>query len=234
MPGYQRGKNIGNWNKSGPEPVGNQVRIVGGTFRGRSIRWSGDLRTRPMRDSVREALFNLVGGWVEGRYAIDLFAGTGAIGLEALSRGAAGATFVERHFPTARIIRDNIALLDPSLPAEIARSDTFFWVRQFVRAGQPRPAVPWIVFCSPPWNLFERRAADLVELMRSLIEVAPPKSIFVVESDEQFDPRGLPDFDSWRIRHYPPALLCILRPSLADSAIDELPGTDWAAPKTGP
>lgn len=220
MPRFYRGKNLDNLNQPGPEPVGNGLRIVGGTFRGRTIRWSGDQRTRPMKDSVREALFNLVGGWVPGRHAIDLFAGTGAIGLEALSRGAVAATLVERHFPTARIIRENIETLDPTLPAEICKSDSFFWVRQFVKPGAKRPTVPWLVFCSPPWNLFERRADELVEMVRSLIEVAPAKSIFVVESDDSFDPSTLPEADAWRIRHYPPALLCILRPDLADSAID--------------
>ena len=69
-------------------PVG--VRIIGGKFRGRKLEYSGDPRTRPMKDRVREALFNLLGHGVEGKVAIDLFAGTGALALEALSRGRRG------------------------------------------------------------------------------------------------------------------------------------------------
>lgn len=206
-----------------PGAAASQLRIIGGQFRGRSIRWSGDLRTRPMKDSIREALFNLIGGWIPGRHAIDLFAGTGAIGLEALSRGAVGATLVERHFPTARIIRENVESLGDGLPVEIVKSDTFFWVRQFVKAGVPRPDVPWAVFCSPPWNLFQRRAADIIELLTALMAVAPPESVFAVESDDQFDPLELPRSEAWRIRHYPPALLSILRPDPVD-----LPGDDEA------
>ena len=69
------------------------------------------LRMRPMKDRVREAIFNLIGPAIRGKHAMDLFAGTGALGLEALSRGADRATFIEQHFPTAKIIRQNIAAL---------------------------------------------------------------------------------------------------------------------------
>src|SRR5271165_4697735 len=77
------------------------VRIIGGKFRRRKLEYSGDLRTRPMKDRVREALFNLLGTAVEGKLAIDLFAGTGALALEAISREATRAIFIERHQPTA-------------------------------------------------------------------------------------------------------------------------------------
>jgi len=90
-------------------PVG--VRIIGGSFRGRKLEYSGDLRTRPMKDRVREALFNLLSNAVKGKVAIDLFAGTGALALEALSRGASRAVFIERHRPTAQAILRNSATL---------------------------------------------------------------------------------------------------------------------------
>ena len=82
------------------------VRIIGGHLRGRLLPFPVDPRTRPMKDRVREAVFNLVGPTVVGSYAIDLFAGTGVLGIEAVSRGAASATLIERHFPTARAIVD--------------------------------------------------------------------------------------------------------------------------------
>src|SRR6185369_13778531 len=86
---------------SGEVPVVG-LRIIGGKLRGRKLQYSGDLRTRPMKDRVREAVFNLLGPGVKGSHAIDLFAGTGALGLEAISRGAAQATLIERHLPTSR------------------------------------------------------------------------------------------------------------------------------------
>src|SRR5208282_4422218 len=90
-------------------PVG--VRIIGGKFRGRKLEYSGDLRTRPMKDRVRESLFNLLSTAVKGKVAIDLFAGTGALALEALSRGASRAVLIERHRPTAETIRRNATTL---------------------------------------------------------------------------------------------------------------------------
>ena len=94
------------------ERIAATLRIIGGKFSRRRLKYTGDPRTRPMKDRVREALFNLVGPSVIGSHAIDLFAGTGALGLEALSRGAARATFIERHYPTADTIKENIASLD--------------------------------------------------------------------------------------------------------------------------
>ena len=75
------------------KPVG--VRIIAGQFRGRKLLYAVDPRTRPMKDRVRQALFNRLGPAVQGKVAIDLFAGTGALGFEALSRGAARAVLVE-------------------------------------------------------------------------------------------------------------------------------------------
>src|SRR5262245_27839595 len=86
-------------------------RIIGGALRGRKLIYTGDPRTRPMKDRVREALFNRLSTSVRNKHAIDLFAGTGALGLEAMSRGASGATLVDRHFPTAELIRQNAASL---------------------------------------------------------------------------------------------------------------------------
>src|ERR1041384_2997332 len=80
------------------------VRIIGGTFRGRRLQYHGDPVVRPMKHRTREAIFNLVSTECAGRHAIDLFAGTGALGLEALSRGAASATFIEKHVPWARVV----------------------------------------------------------------------------------------------------------------------------------
>src|ERR1041384_3149877 len=88
-----------------PSSPASELRIIGGDMRGRKIGYHGDPRTRPMKDRVREAVFNLVES--DGVYAIDLFAGTGALGLEAISRGASGALFIERHFPTARLVEQN-------------------------------------------------------------------------------------------------------------------------------
>ena len=91
-----------------------ELRIIGGTWRSRRIRFPGGPELRPTPDRVRETLFNWLGSWVEGRRVLDLFAGSGALGLEALSRGAAEAVFVERSRVAADALRANAAALGAS------------------------------------------------------------------------------------------------------------------------
>lgn len=188
-----------------PEPT--TLRIIGGRFRGRKLIYSGDPRTRPMKERVREAVFNLVGPSVEGTHAIDLFAGTGALALEALSRGAASATLVEQHFPSARAIRDNLAALGLEHAAEVIAADTFRWAR---RARLPADR-PWLVFCSPPYLYYATRGEEIVAMLQDLIEAAPAASIFVVESDRRLDVAQLPRAAAWDHRAYPPARVGMYR-----------------------
>jgi 16S rRNA (guanine966-N2)-methyltransferase len=189
------------------ERAASPPRIVGGEFRGRKLHYSGDERVRPMKDRVREAVFNLIGPSVRGLHAIDLFAGTGALGLEALSRGAATATFVERHFPTAAIIRQNVAELGVADRSTILPANVLLWSRRMPEL----PSGPWLVFCSPPWDLFVNERDAMLALLNALVDSAPPGSQLVVEADERFDLRLLPRPDEWQIRAYPPAIVGILR-----------------------
>ena len=184
-------------------PVG--VRIIGGKFRGRKLEYSGDLRTRPMKDRVREALFNLLGHGVEGKVVIDLFAGTGALALEALSRGASRAVLIERHRPTAETIRRNSITLGVETIVDVTSADTFLWARRLPDLG----AAPWLVFCSPPYEFYVARKDDILQLLNHLIQTSPPDSLFAVESDNRFDFCELPEAERWDIRPYPPAILGI-------------------------
>jgi 16S rRNA (guanine966-N2)-methyltransferase len=187
------------------EPVG--LRIIGGRFRGRKLRYGGDLRVRPMKDRVREAVFNLLGDAARGRHAVDLFAGTGALGLEALSRGAARATFIEQHYPTARIIRENIAVLGVEQSSEVISGNVFLRARWEHALG----AAPWLVFASPPYEFYRVRTEEMLELLGGLVRAAPADSVFVVEADRQFDFRLLPEAADWDVREYPPAVVGIYR-----------------------
>ena len=207
----KRGKHLKNWNSNQAQAPQGKLRIIGGTFRGRIIDYSGDPVTRPMKDNIREALFNLVGGWVKEKAVFDLFAGTGAIGLEAISRGATAATMIERHFPTVKIIEQNIQTLDVSQSAQVHASDTFFWVRKFIKEPANHPSTPWMVFCCPPYDFFVDRTEELMTMLESLIALAPAESIFVVESDRRFEHTQLPLADEWVIREYSPAVIATLK-----------------------
>jgi 16S rRNA (guanine966-N2)-methyltransferase len=189
----------------GPQrrPVG--LRIVGGRFRGRRLLYTGDPRVRPMKDRLREAIFDRIGPAIKDKHAIDLFAGTGALGLEALSRGAARATLIEQHFPTAEIIRRNMVALGVEQLARVVTADVFVWHERRPELG---PAA-WAVFCSPPYDFYVERAGRMLELIAGLIGTAPAGSIFVVESDARFDFGLLPEPKAWDVRSYPPALVGI-------------------------
>jgi 16S rRNA (guanine966-N2)-methyltransferase len=160
-----------------------------------------------MKDRLREAVFNLIGTDIKGSHAIDLFAGTGALGLESMSRGASRATFIEQHYPTAAIIEKNIAVLELGDSTEVVPGNTFIWFQRHPKLSQS----PWVVFCSPPYDFYVERTAEVLELLSGMIAAAPSKSVFAVEADERFDFKLLPEAEKWDVRTYPPAVLGIMQ-----------------------
>jgi len=186
------------------ETVG--LRIVGGKLRGRSLAYSGDERTRPMKDRVRESVFNLLGPGVVGTHAIDLFAGTGALGLEAISRGAVRATLIERHLPTCKLIASNAEKLGIGGQVDVQFADTFKWNK----LDQLPADRPWVVFCSPPFEFYVSRREEMLQLIERLHAAAPSGSLFAVEADERFDFGLLPDPAAWDVRTYLPAMVGVL------------------------
>lgn len=202
------------------------VRIIGGTLRGRLLEYSGDERTRPMKDRVRESVFNLIGPAVVGKHALDLFAGTGALGLEALSRGASFATFIERHYPTSQVIKNNARKLGIEEKCDIVFGDAFLWTRRTLAPADPhklkssvsslksqisnlKSPTPWLVFCSPPYEFYVSRLEEMLAMIQSLWSAAPAESQFVVEADERFDFALLPQPEKWDVRSYPPARVAL-------------------------
>jgi 16S rRNA (guanine966-N2)-methyltransferase len=182
------------------------LRIIGGSLRGRRIEYSGDPRTRPMKDRVREAIFNLLGPGITGKHAIDLFAGTGALGFEAISRGAARATLIDRHFPTADLIRKNAASLGIAGRCEVVAADTFFWATQ----RMPSFMGPVAAFVSPPYGFYVERLEEMLSLIQAVLARAEAGGVLVVEADERFDFGRLPHAERWDIRAYSPAVVGIL------------------------
>jgi len=202
---------------SGDGPRDPEIRIIGGTFGGRKLRYHGNPVVRPMKHRVREAIFNLISTESTGRHAIDLFSGTGALGLEALSRGATSATFIEKHVPSAHVVQENIAELGIADRVTLRITSAFLWSKRDLDSaddGPPRD-LPWLVFCSPPYSFYVEREEETLELIRRLAAAAPAGSTLVIESDERFN------FDvltagselEWDVREYPPARVGIWRPA---------------------
>jgi 16S rRNA (guanine966-N2)-methyltransferase len=165
-----------------------------------------------MKDRVRESVFNLLGTQVIGSHAIDLFAGTGALGLEAISRGAACATFIERHLPTVKLIEQNIAALGVGDRTSVVFGDAFGWSAAY----EPTDAAPLTVFCSPPYDFYVERRQQMMELIARWIKLSPAGSQIVVEADERFDFQSLVEPDKWDRRAYPPAVVGIYEKATYD------------------
>jgi len=172
-----------------------------------------------MKHRTREAIFNLISTDCRGRHAIDLFAGTGALGLEALSRGATGATLIENHVPSARVVEENIRMLGVRDRATLLVTSAFLWARRDMPAVAAARAAKesWLVFCSPPYLFYHERQTAMLELIQCIQRHAPAKSILIVEADEKFDFDLLnetisPDqAEQWELRNYPPAVIGIWR-----------------------
>jgi 16S rRNA (guanine966-N2)-methyltransferase len=125
-----------------------QLRIIGGQWRGRKLLFPGEPGLRPSPDRVRETLFNWLMRDIAGARCLDLFAGSGALGLEALSRGASYCTFVDRSGAATRAIGDHLRTLQCTA-ASVANSDVGIWLQQV--PAQARQAFD-VVFLDPPFH----------------------------------------------------------------------------------
>lgn len=134
----------------------NQLRIIGGQWRSRRLEFPDLPGLRPTPDRVRETLFNWLAPILPGAHCLDLFAGSGALGLEALSRGAAETLFVEQHPQAVGALRENLARLNAQ-GGRVELADALAWLRQ--------PGTPFeIVFLDPPFD------AGLLEPACALLE----------------------------------------------------------------
>jgi 16S rRNA (guanine966-N2)-methyltransferase len=161
------------------------LRITGGELRGRRVRWSRNPSLRPTTDRVRESVFAVLEEDLPGAAVLDLFAGTGIVGLEALSRGAARVTFVDSHGPALRRIEDALRELHvPSERAETVRADA----RSFLKRSSRGPDFFDIIFSDPPYESL--LGADCLELLGS--RRSPGFGVYVWEraAEEDVEPEG--------------------------------------------
>ncbi|MGH3127550.1 MAG: 16S rRNA (guanine(966)-N(2))-methyltransferase RsmD [Gaiellaceae bacterium] len=155
------------------------MRIVAGSRRGHRIAAPKGAFTRPTSDRVREALFSIVGP-VDGAAALDLFAGSGALGLEALSRGAVSCVFVERDREAARAIQANLEKLRFTGATVVARD-----VASALRDDRERGRRYDLVLADPPYEDWETHARTLAGL---LPDVLTEDAIVVVETADRIEP----------------------------------------------
>lgn len=166
------------------------MRITGGEARGIPLALPKGDAVRPATDAMRQAVFSSIASRVPGAWFLDLFAGSGAYGLEALSRGAAGGTFVERNPKAAACIRENIAAVCKSL----RRGSEDLQVLQLDATSATATAavpVPDLVFIDPPYDAIEQVAPVLfAHLAVLLAEKTDPVIVFEMPGEIDLRPEG--------------------------------------------
>lgn len=134
------------------------IRVIGGSAKGRRLKLAPGNSTRPVMDRVKEALFNILGRRVVGAAFLDLFAGTGSVGIEALSRGAQRCVFVETDRAAVQTIRDNLALTKLAERAVIRRVDVFDFLQR-----PPNQTFDFIYVAPPQYQDLWLRTLDMLD-----------------------------------------------------------------------
>ena len=160
------------------------MRVIAGKFRSRPLQGPGALRLRPTSDRLRETLFNVLGPSLEDSLFVDLFAGTGAVGIEAISRGARETIFVESNPKAARLIRQNLKSLD-IFAAELIEAPAIRGLEKMAA----RHLLADFIFLDPPYEKTTEYEQVLAFLNAS--HLIAPRGIVIVE---HFRKTELPEF----------------------------------------
>jgi 16S rRNA (guanine966-N2)-methyltransferase len=175
-----------------------QVRIVAGSLRGRKLTVVVHEGMRPTPQLVREALFSILGNAVPGRVFYDVFAGTGVVGLESVSRGATSARLIEKDPKQVTAIQKYADEFGIGDKVQVLRADAYRWAERWVPPG----TAPVNLFLSPPFPDLSEKAEDFLGLVRLLLEKAPDESVLTIQAEDGFPVDRLPDLPAWDVRKY--------------------------------
>jgi 16S rRNA (guanine(966)-N(2))-methyltransferase RsmD len=174
-----------------------QLRIVAGSLKGRKLTVNVSEALRPTPQMVREALFSILGNAVPGRAFYDVFAGTGINGMEAVSRGASLAVFLERDFRLISELERNLDAFGIRDQTRIVRGDVYRWIERW----QP-PKEPVNLFLSPPFADLDDKPKEMLTLVTLLRERLPVGSVIVLQLEQGQFLEELPDREDWDERKY--------------------------------
>lgn len=184
------------------------MRITGGEFCGRNLAVPKSDAVRPTQDRVRESVFAMLFTEIPGAEFLDLFAGSGAVGLEALSRGASRAVFVEASVRHVKTLKANLdAMLKDTVRerSDVAVCDAYRWLERYSGGGFD------IAFADPPYALGEERGYESVLSTLAGRSVVKPGGLFVAEMTAVQSSVEVPGWDLVRDRRYGKTRICIWR-----------------------
>lgn len=179
------------------------MRVIGGTARGRLLQSPKGNRIRPTSDRVKEALFNIITSRVNEARVLDLFAGTGSLGIEALSRGAAWAVFVDWDWDSIRLIRKNLELTGLSARAEVYRQDVLQALPLLQRKGKSFD----LIFLDPPYR--EEKGKMVLEQLAQRKLLVPGGMAVVEHGCREVLAAEIADLCLWRQRQYGDTVLSL-------------------------
>ena len=151
-----------------------QLRIIGGKYKGRKLAAFRGQSVRPTSDRVRESLFNILSVAWEGKTVLDLFAGTGGLGIEAISRGACRVVFIENHLHAIRVLEKNIATFDLTSCCEVLKCSV---EKGIYLVGKSNPSFD-VIFLDPP---YDEGLADTALSLLGTSDILDADGIVVVE-----------------------------------------------------
>ncbi len=182
-----------------------EVRIVAGSLRGRKLACAVHSGLRPTPQMVREACFSILGNAIPDRLFVDVFSGTGVVGMEAISRGARQTVFVEKDPRSSATIEQYLQRFGIAPRAQVFKTDAYRWAERWILPTRE----PINVFLSPPFLDLHERPEDFLELVETLCDKLPEASVVVIQAEEPFPTRRLPNARAWDCRKYGRNLLLI-------------------------
>lgn len=184
------------------------MRVIAGSAKGIRLSAVPGQGTRPISDRVKESLFNILGGWIVEARVLDLFAGTGSVGIEALSRGAAQATFVERHSRAVGVIRDNLRRTRLSGQASIVQADVFKFLEETAKSFD-------LIYIAPPQ--YQGLWAKTLQALEANPGWLAADGLVVVQIfPKEWQPLELATLELVDERKYGSTLLCFYEPPGAE------------------
>ncbi len=167
----------------------NYMRVVAGEYGGRRLKAVPGMKTRPTTDKVKEAMFNIIGPYLEGGQVLDLFAGSGGLSIEAVSRGADHATLVDRQYQAIKTIHENLSVTKEEDKFTVLKGNAYKMLNKLAKQEQGFD----YVFLDPPYK--KQQILELMEQLKKL-GLLNTDALIICETDQVADlPEELADFE---------------------------------------
>ncbi len=180
------------------------MRVITGRAKGKKLKPVPGDSTRPITDRTKEALFSILGNWIIEARVLDLFGGTGAVGIEALSRGAAHATFVDKSRMAIRVIGQNLRITGLTEKAQVRQADAF----KFLAQSPPPEQLFDLIYIAPPQ--YKEMWAQAVQMIDERLEdwLLPDGAVITQIHPAEYEDLALQNLTLYDRRKYGSTLLC--------------------------